>query len=99
MSDRDFLKDKVSLTALVSNDETQALKQNFEFCKPVTAAVNLIASQDFPDENSGDVNMIFFSYNKMCQHLKDLQCFPNNQCMMLENQVSVKDPFRYKINQ
>ena len=56
--------------------------------------MSLIASQDFSVETDGDINKYDFLilYNEMCQHLKDLQYFPNDQCM-LQNRVWLKEPF------
>ena len=42
---------------------------------------------------------IFDIDNVMCQHVKDLhnplnQCFPNEQCMMLQNHTKLKYPVK-----
>lgn len=58
--------------------------------------MGLTASQDFSDEIAGDINRYdcLILQNEMCQHLKDLQYFQDDQCMMLQNCVWVKDPFK-----
>lgn len=52
----------------------------------------------------GEINEcnVFILYNKMCQHLEKLYNslnqpigdFPNHQCMMLQNYIWVKHPFK-----
>lgn len=68
-------KKEKSLTRLVANDKIWPFKWKLDFWEFASVTLSLTASQDFLIEICGDINEceILVLYNKMCQHLQDLQ--------------------------
>lgn len=71
--------------------------------KPVSTTRSLTTSQELKTFLRRWVvifmNMIFKYFTIKCQHLEDLhnlakQYFPNDQCLMLQNNAWVKNPFK-----
>lgn len=57
-----FSKIKWAWQHLLAIIKLKLSSKTSNFCKPVPTTVNLIASQDFSDENGGDVNKYDFFY-------------------------------------